>query len=253
MTTTPTPDPDAGASRDLSLYCAAACDLNHAAVPHPPWDCNAPDDAPTLTASQRAAVPDGELPWVRHATPLVLSAGEVDRLRSPISSARYSLRVDEADRDVTEAERLSPRLEAVDHRLIGTSLDAQRASTRLDVPARFSCADANQLREVMSEAAERLDDYARRRDAATPGYLLGSEHFTDTATELRGWSKATLERQQQRTTARSEAAITATLQLTETDRQRLREGAAHRHQTMREAAHEAARQWPTGQGGHGER
>ncbi len=69
MTATP-PTPDA--ERDGTLYCADACDLNHAAVPHPPWDCNAPDDAPTLTAAQRAAMPDGELPWVRHATPLVL-------------------------------------------------------------------------------------------------------------------------------------------------------------------------------------
>ena len=76
MTTTPTPSPDTAPGRDLTLYCAAACDLNHAAVPHPPWDCNAPDDAPTLTAAQRATIPDGELPWVRQATPLVLSAGE---------------------------------------------------------------------------------------------------------------------------------------------------------------------------------
>jgi hypothetical protein len=59
-------------------------------------------------------------------------------------------------------------------RLIRTTLDAQRASARLDVPARFSCADANQLRQVLDEAAGLLDDDARRRDAATPGYLLGS-------------------------------------------------------------------------------
>src|SRR6266487_6389392 len=123
MTTTPTPSPAAGASRDLSLYCAASCDLNHAAVPHPPWDCNAPDDAPTLTAAQRAAVPDGELPWVQHATPLVLSAGEVDRLRHPISSAMHALEVDEIDQGVTEGERFSPRLEAVDHRLIRAKLN----------------------------------------------------------------------------------------------------------------------------------
>jgi hypothetical protein len=246
MTTTPA-NPDGG--RDQTLYCAAACDLNHAAVPHPPWDCNAPDDAPSLTADQRATVPDGELPWVRYATPLVLSAGEVDRLRSPIGRAMHALEVDEIDRDLPEAERLSPRLEAVDHRLIRAKLDAERASTCLDVPARFSCPDANQLRQVMDEAAGRLGDLIRRRDAATPGYLVGSKFFGKAAQGLLDWSFATLERQQHRPTARSEPAITASLQLTDRDRAHLREEAAHR----RHAITEAARQWPTGGGGRGER
>jgi hypothetical protein len=246
MVATP-PNPEAG--QDRTLYCAAACDLNHAAVPHPPWDCNAPDDASTLTAQQRATVPDGELPWVRYATPLVLSAGEVDRLRSPIGRAMHALEVDEIDRGVADAERFSPRLEAVDLRLIRARLDAERASTGLDVPARFSCADANQLRQAMGEATTRLDDLIRRRDAATPGYLLGTKLFAKTAEGLRGWSQATLQRQQQRTTARSEPAITASLQLTERDREHLREEADHRRQTITEAV----RQWPMGRGGRGER
>jgi hypothetical protein len=186
---------------------------------------------------------------VRYATPLVLSAGEVDRLRSPIGSAMHALEVDELDRGVAEAERFSPRLEAVDHRLIRTRLDAERASTRLDVPARFSCADANQLRQAMSEAAGRLDDLIRRRDAATPGYLLGSKLFSNTAEGLRGWSTATLQRQQQRPSARCEPAITASLQLTDRDREHLREEADHRRQTITEAV----RQWPMGQGDAGER
>jgi hypothetical protein len=240
--------PDA-AGQDRTLYCAAPCDLNHAALPHPPWDCNAGDDAPTLTANQRAAMPDGELPWVRHATPLMLSAAEVDRLRHPIGSTMHALEYDELDRDVPEPQRLSPRLEAVDNRLTRAKLDAERASTRLDMPARFSCADANQLRQVMDEAASRLDDLIRRRDAATPGYLLGSKFFAKAAEGLLDWSFATLDRQQHRPTARTEPAINATLQLTDRDHQHLREEAAHRHQTMREAA----RQWPTGRGGHGER
>ncbi len=248
MTTTPTPSPGATPAADRTLYCAAPCDLNHAAVPHPPWDCNAPDDAPTLTAAQRATVPDGELPWVRHATPLVLSAGEVGRLRSPIGSAMHALEVDELDREIAVGDRFSPRLEAVDHRLIRTSLDAQRASTRLDVPARFSCADANQLRQVIGEATTRLDDLIRRRDAATPGYLLGSKFFGKAAEGLRGWAQATLERQQ-RPSARTERAVTASLQLTERDREHLREEAAHRRQTITEAV----RQWPMGRGGRGER
>jgi hypothetical protein len=240
------PNPDGGLDR--TLYCAASCDLNHAAVPHPPWDCNA-DDAPTLTAAQRAAVPDGELPWVRYATPLVLTAGEVDRLRSPIGSAMHALEVDELDRDLPEADRFSPRLEAVDHRLIRAKLDAERASTRLDVPARFSCDDANQLRQVMDEAAGRLGDLIRRRDAATPGYLLGSTFFGTATQGLLDWSMATLERQQHRPTARTEPAITATLQLTDRDQKHLREEADHRRQTITQAA----RQWPSGGGGRGER
>ncbi len=247
MTTTPTPGPDAGLDR--TLYCAAACDLNHAAVPHPPWDCNAPDHSPTLTAARRVTVPDGELPWVRYATPLVLSAGEVDRLRTPIGSAMHALEVDEIQRGVSDTDRFSPRLEAVDLRLIRASLDAERASTRLDVPARFSCADANQLRQVMGEATGRLDDVIRRRDAANPGYLPPSDHFSRTAEKLRGWSQATLERQYQRPTARTERAITATLQLDQSDREHLREEAAHRRQTITEAV----RQWPMGRGGRGER
>src|SRR5207245_2296691 len=112
---------------------------------------------------------------------------------------------------------------AVDHRLIRASLEAERASTRLDVPARFSCTDANQLRQVIGEATTRLDDLIRRRDAATPGYLLGSRLFAKAAEELRGWSAATLQRQQQRPSARSEPAITASLQLTERDQKHLRE------------------------------
>src|SRR6266516_4519373 len=191
MTTTPPPDSTPAADR--TLYCAAACDLNHAAVPHPPWDCNAPDHSPTLTAARRVTVPDGELPWVWYATPLVLTAGEVDRLRSPISSAMHSLAIDEDHQGVPEADRISPRLEAVDLRLIRAKLDADKASTCLDVPARFSCADANQLRQVMDEAAGRLGDLIRRRDAATPGYLVGSTFFGTAAEGLLDWSFATLE------------------------------------------------------------
>src|SRR6266508_2176697 len=249
MATTPTPSPDTAPGRDRTLYCAAPCDLNHAAVPHPPWDCNAPDDAPTLTAAQRTTVADGELPWVRYATPLVLTAGEVDRLRSPIGSAMHALEVDEFDRDLAEADRVSPQLEAVDLRLIRAKLDAAKASTCLDVPARFSCPDANQLRQVMDEAAGRLHDLIRRRDAATPGYLVGSQFFGKAAQGLLDWSFATLERQQHRPTARTEPAITATLELNDCDRAHLREEADHRRQTITQAV----RQWPTGRGGRGER
>jgi hypothetical protein len=248
MAATPAPGPNSDAGRDWTVYCAAACDLNHAAVPHPPWDCN----APTLGEADRkvlAELDPARLPWVRYATPLVLSAAEVDRLRAPIGSAAHALEVDEIDRDLPEAQRFSPALEAVDLRLITATLDAQRASTCLDVPARFSCPDANQLRQVMSEAAGRLDDYARRRDQATPGYLLGSRRFATAAEALRGWSQATLERQQHRPTARTERAISASLQLTDRDRGHLREEAAHRHKALTEAV----QQWPTGRAGHGER
>ena len=101
----------------------------------------------------------------------------------------------------------------------------------------------------MDQAAGRLGDLIGRRDAATPGYLLGSKLFAKAAEELRDWSFATLERQQQRPTARTEPAITASLQLTDRDRAHLREEAEHRRQTITEAV----RQWPTGGGGRGER
>src|SRR6266511_887143 len=241
--------PTSGQDRDQTRYCAAACDLNHAAVPHVPWDCNGPDDALTLTAAQRATVPDRELPWVRYATPLVLTAGEVDRLRSPIGSAMHALEVDEIDQGVAEADRVSPQLEAVDLRLIRAKLDAEKGSTCLDVPARFSCPDANQLRQVMDEAAGRLHDLIRRRDAATPGYLVGSKFFGTATQGLLDWSFATLERQQHRPTARSEPAISASLQLTDGYREHLREEADHRRQTITQAA----RPWPTGRGGRSER
>jgi hypothetical protein len=245
-------NPEPSPARDLTLYCAESCDLNHAALPHPPWDCNAPDDAPTLNQATRRLLdgldPD-RLPWVRYATPLVLSAGELDRLRSPIGSAMHALEVDELDRDLPEADRVSPRLEAVDHRLIRAKLDAEQASTRLDVPARFSCDDANQLRQVMDEAAGRLGDLIGRRDAATPGYLVGSRFFGKAAEGLLDWSFATLECQQHRPTARTEPAIAASLQLTDRDREHLREEADHRRQTITQAV----RQWPTGGGGRGER
>ncbi len=246
-------DPDqrsivaAATGRDLTLYCAADCDLNHAGTPHVPWDCNAPDGAPTLTVEQRDALPTTELPWVRHATPLVLSAGELDRLRGPIGSATYALQVDEHGQGVAEAQRLSQRLEGIGDRLTGAELDAERASTVADVPARLSCADANLLRQVMSEAANRLDDYARRRAAADPPYLLGTEHFTSTASALWDWCAATLDRQQQRATATSEPAVAVSLELDQADRDRLRERAAGRRHHL----DEAARRWspsPRGQG-----
>jgi len=101
----------------------------------------------------------------------------------------------------------------------------------------------------MDQAAGRLGDLIGRRDAATPGYLLGSRFFGKAAQGLLDWSFATLERQQHRPSARSEPAITASLQLTDRDRQHLREEAAHRRQTITQAV----RRWPMGGGGRGGR
>jgi hypothetical protein len=178
----------------------------------------------------------------------VLTAGEVDRLRAPIGSAMHSLAIDEDHRGVPEADRVSPQLEAVDLRLIRAKLDAERASTCLDVPARFSCPDANQLRQVMDQAAGRLGDLIRRRDAATPA-VPGRQHVL-----RQGHPRAprlvvcNAGPPAARPTARTEPAITATLQLTDRDHAHLREQAAHRRQ-----AHDAARRWPTGRGGRSER
>jgi hypothetical protein len=186
----------AAMGRDLTLYCAADCDLNHTGTPHPSWDCNAPQGAPILTVEQRNALPTAELPWMRHATPLLLSAGEVTRLRSPVTAAMLRLQVDEDGRNLPERERLSGQLRAVDWRLLRGQLDARDASVRADVPLRLDCPDANRLRGLLGDAARRLDDQARRRATATPSYLVGPEAFTNLADQLRDWCSDLLDRQQ---------------------------------------------------------
>ncbi len=186
----------AGAGRDLTRYCAADCNLNHAGTPHPSWDCNAPLDGPTLTVVQRHALPTAELPWVRHATPLLLTAGEVARLRSPITATMLRLQVDEDACNLPERERLSSQLRAVDWRLVRGQLDAREASVCADVPVRLDCPDANRLRGLLGDAARRLDDQARRRATANPSYLVGPEDFTNLADQLREWCSDLLDRQQ---------------------------------------------------------
>jgi hypothetical protein len=53
---------------DPTSYCAApACDRNLAGRAHAPADCDAPAWAPTLPASQAAALPADARPWVRGA------------------------------------------------------------------------------------------------------------------------------------------------------------------------------------------
>jgi hypothetical protein len=181
---------------DLTLYCAGDCNLNHAGEPHLPWDCNAPLDAPTLTIQQRLAVPTVELPWVRYATPLLLSASEIERLRGPITAAMLRLQVDEDAQHLPVGERLSGQLQELDRRLIRGQLNSQDASVRADVPARLDCPDANRLRELLATAAGRLDDQARRRATADPAYLVGPENFTNLADQLRAWCSDLLSRQQ---------------------------------------------------------
>jgi hypothetical protein len=187
------------AGRDLTRYCAADCDLNHAGTPHVPWDCNAPDDGPTFGVADRRVIakldPD-RLPWVRYATPLLLSAGEIQRLRGPITAAMLRLQVDEDARDLPAGVRLSGQLQELDQRLIRGQLHTQEASVRADVPARLNCPDANRLRELLGDAARRLDHYASRRAAADPPYLVGPENFTSLAGELRAWCSDLLGRQQ---------------------------------------------------------
>jgi hypothetical protein len=202
----PTPtDPDQrsigaeAAGRDLTRYCAADCDLNHAGTPHVPWDCNAPEGSPTFGEADRRVIakldPD-RLPWVRYATPLLLSTGEIERLRGPITSAMLRLQVDEDARDLPAGERLSGQLQELDQRLIRGQLHTQEASVRADVPARLDCPDTNRLRELLGDAALRLDHYASRRAAADPPYLVGPENFTNLAGELRAWCSDLLNRQQ---------------------------------------------------------
>jgi hypothetical protein len=187
------------AGRDLTRYCAADCDLNHAGTPHVPWDCNAPEGSPTFGEADRRVLADldpARLPWVHYATPLLLSAGEIERLRGPITAAMLRLQVDEDARNLPVGERLGKQLRALDQRLTRGQLHAQDASVRADVPARLDCPDANRLRELLGDAARRLDDYASRRATADPPYLVSPEDFTNLADQLRAWCSDLLNRQQ---------------------------------------------------------
>jgi hypothetical protein len=187
------------AGENPTRYCAADCDLNHAGSPHVPWDCNAPAGSPTFGEADRRVIaeldPD-RLPWVRYATPLVLSASEIERLRGPITAAMLRLQVDEDARDLPTDQRLAKRLRVLDHGLIRGQVQAQEASVRADVPARLDCPDANRLRELLGDAAGHLDDQAHRRDTADPAFLVGSENFTDIGDQLRVWCSDLLSRQQ---------------------------------------------------------
>jgi hypothetical protein len=216
----------AATRRDLTRFCAADCNLNHAGTPHPSWDCNAPDGAPTLTITQRHALPTAALPWVRHATPLLLSAGEIDRLRGPVTAAMLRLQVDENARNLPTGERVSGQLRALDQRLVRGQHHAQDASVRADVPARLDCPDANRLRELLDDAARRLDEAASRRGAANPPYLVGPEDFTNLADQLRAWCSDLLDRQQHPLPDRDQAVAVAL------------DTPQRHHQPAREAGHE---------------
>jgi hypothetical protein len=215
-----------GTGRDLTRYCAADCNLNHAGTPHPTWDCNAPDGGPTLTVEQRRALPRAELPWVRYATALLLSPGEVERLRSPITAAMLRLQVVEDARNLPERERLSGQLRAVDWRLVRGQLDARDASVRADVPVRLDCPDGNRLRGLLGNAARRLDEVARRCATASPPSLVDSQDFTSLADQLRDWCSDLLDRQQH-PPAKPDRAIAIALDAPD-----------RRHQPAREAGHE---------------
>jgi len=94
------------------------------------------------------------------------------------------------------------------------------------VPARLDCPDANRLRELLGDAARRLDNYASRRAAADPPYLVGPADFTNLAGELRAWCSDLLNRQQYPLPDRDQAVAIAL------------DTPERRHQPTREAGHE---------------
>jgi hypothetical protein len=157
---------------------------------------------------------------------LLLSASEVDRLRLPITAAMLRLQVDEDARDLPIRERLSGQLRAVEQRLVRGQLNAERASTRVDVPVRLASSDADRVRELVGDAATRLEGYARRRADADPPYLVGPEGFTRLADQLHEWCLDLLDRQQ-RPLAQHEQAIAISLDPPE-----------RQHRPAREAGHE---------------
>jgi hypothetical protein len=136
------------------------------------------------------------------------------------------LQVDEDARDLPASERLSRQLRALDQRLIRGQHDAEDASHRADIPARLDCPDANRLRELLGDAARRVDEYASRRATADPPYLVGPEDFTNLAGELRAWCSDLLNRQQHPLPDRDQAVA-----IVHDTRER-------HHQPAREAGHE---------------
>jgi hypothetical protein len=140
---------------------------------------------------------DAEATADTERNPLLLSAGEVERLRLPITAAMLRLQVDEDARNLPARQRISERLRGVDQRLVRGQLNAERAAARVDVPVRLDGADADQLRGLLGEAATRLEAYARRRGEANPPYMVGPEDFTRLADQLREWGLDLLDRQQQ--------------------------------------------------------
>jgi hypothetical protein len=130
---------------------------------------------------------------------LVLSPAETDRLRGVLGSAALTLAVDEDDRDLPASQRLAPRLDRVEHDLLGRMLAANKATVCLDVPVRLTPAETATVVGLLDQAAARLDAYAARR--AQGQFLIGPDWFVDQATAARAWRADLGQRQAERAMA----------------------------------------------------
>jgi hypothetical protein len=127
---------------------------------------------------------------------LRLSPAEAGRLAGVLSAAHLALEVNERQRGVPVDQRLASPLHGRWWLLVGQQLDAERASTRLDVPVEVDAATTAHLLGLLGRAAAGLEAFADRREGG--GYLIGPERFRDQAATLRAWRADLAERQQER-------------------------------------------------------
>jgi hypothetical protein len=127
---------------------------------------------------------------------LRLSPAEAGRLAGALSAAHLTLEVDERQRQVPPDQRLAPRLYGRWWLLAGQQDDAERASTRLDVPVELDAATTAHLLGLLEQAAAALEAFADRREHGD--YLVGPQRFWDQAITLRAWRADLVERQHQR-------------------------------------------------------
>ena len=116
---------------------------------------------------------------------LRLSPAEVGRLASALSAAHSTLDLDETQREVPAEQRLAPRLHGRFRLLVRQQLEAERASTRLDIPVVFDPPTTAHLLGLLDQAAAHLEAFADRREGRD--YLIGPEQFRDQAAAVRAW------------------------------------------------------------------
>jgi hypothetical protein len=137
-----------------------------------------------------------ERPGLRGPAGVRLSPAEAGRLAGALSAAHLTLEADERQRQVPPDQRLASRLQGRWWLLAGQQDDAERASTRLDVPVELDAATTTHLLGLLEQAAAALEVFADRREGGD--YLIGPQRFWDQAATLRAWRVDLHQRQHER-------------------------------------------------------